>query len=206
MAIKDTSDELKPVVVTADLPGATAGSVRSGKDYLALGIATCGVGYLPLAPGTWGSLVGIGLYLLVRGAAMRLFFALGGIRNFNLLHVYYGVIVVELVVVSAVALAGIWAGSRTESLSRKKDPGKVVIDEVVGQFIALIPVPFVLGTAWWTAILAFVLFRFFDIVKPYPARSFEALKGGLGIMADDVVAGLYAAICVALAVTVSWFV
>ena len=51
-------------------------------------------------------------------------------------------------------------------MSGKKDPGKVVIDEVAGQFIALIPVPFVLETSWWTAILAFILFRFFDIVKP----------------------------------------
>jgi phosphatidylglycerophosphatase A len=103
-------------------------------------------------------------------------------------------------------LIGIWAGSRTEKLSARKDPGKVVIDEVVGQFIALIPVPFVLGAAWWTAILAFILFRFFDIVKPYPARRFESLEAGLGIMADDVVAGVYAAIVVALAVVISWFI
>lgn len=179
---------------------------RTGKDYVALAIATCGVGYLPLAPGTWGSLVGIGLYMLVRGAAMALFFSLGAQRNLNLGHVYYGVIVFELVAVSAVALVGVWAGSRTERLSSKKDPGKVVIDEVVGQFIALLPVPFVLEAAWWTALLAFILFRFFDIVKPYPARRLESLPAGLGIMADDVVAGIYAGICVAVAVVISWFI
>ena len=178
---------------------------RTAKDYLALAIATCGVGYLPLAPGTWGSLVGIGVYVLVRGAAMKFFFTAGAGRNFNLLHIYYGVIAFELVAVFAIALVGTWAATRTERLSARKDPGKVVIDEVAGQFIALIPVPFVLGAAWWTAILAFVLFRFFDIVKPYPARRLESLEGGLGIMADDVVAGVYAAIVVAVAVVISWF-
>ena len=178
---------------------------RTAKDYLALAIATCGVGYLPLAPGTWGSLVGIGVYVLVRGAAMKFFFTAFAGRNFNLLHIYYGVIAFELVAVFAIALVGTWAATRTERLSARKDPGKVVIDEVAGQFIALIPVPFVLGAAWWTAILAFVLFRFFDIVKPYPARRLESLEGGLGIMADDVVAGVYAAIVVAVAVVISWF-
>jgi phosphatidylglycerophosphatase A len=206
MAVKESSDEMNPTVVT----GATAiqqpRSARSLKDYVALAIATCGVGYLPLAPGTWGSLVGIGLYLLVRGVSMKLFFGVAAERNFNLLNVYYGVIAFELVVVFAVALAGTWAASRTEKLSAKKDPSKVVVDEVVGQFIALMPVPFVLGAAWWAAILAFILFRFFDIVKPYPARKLESLHGGLGIMADDVVAGVYAAIVVAVAVVISWFI
>jgi len=206
MAIKESSDELNPPVVTTDAVVAKVRITRTRKDYLALAIATCGVGYLPLAPGTWGSLVGIGVYLLVRGAAMKLFFDAGAGRNFNLLHVYYGVIAIELVAIFAISLAGTWAASRTEKLSGKKDPGKVVIDEVAGQFIALIPVPFVLGTAWWTAILAFILFRFFDIVKPYPARRLESLEAGLGIMADDIVAGVYAAIVVALAVVISWFV
>jgi phosphatidylglycerophosphatase A len=206
MAIKESSDELNPAVVTTVAVVAKARITRTAKDYLALAIATCGVGYLPLAPGTWGSLVGIGVYALVRGAAMKFFFDAGVGRNFNLFHVYYGVIAIELVAVFAISLAGTWAASRTEKLSGKKDPGKVVIDEVAGQFIALIPVPFILGTAWWTAILAFILFRFFDIVKPYPARRLESLEAGLGIMADDIVAGVYAAIVVALAVVISWFV
>jgi phosphatidylglycerophosphatase A len=205
MVIKESSDELNPTVITAGQVTQPR-AVRSAKDYFALAIATCGVGYLPRAPGTWGSLVGVGVYALVRGAAMTVFFGIDPRRNFNLLHVYYGVIAFELVVVSALALIGIWAASRTEKLSATKDPGIVVIDEVVGQFIALIPVPFVLGAAWWTAILAFILFRFFDIVKPYPARKFESLHGGLGIMADDVVAGVYAGIVVAVAVVISWFI
>jgi phosphatidylglycerophosphatase A len=205
MIVKESSDELNPPVVAVAPSLPIPRTARSTKDYLALAVATCGVGYLPLAPGTWGSLVGIGVYALVRGAAMKFFFEAGPSRNFNLLHVYYGVVAVELAVVVIVTLAGIWAASRTEELSGRKDPSKVVIDEVAGQFIALIPVPFVLGTAWWSAILAFILFRFFDIVKPYPARRLESLESGLGIMADDVVAGIYAAVGVALAVVISWF-
>ena len=204
METKESSKEMNPLMVT---PKEVAQqSTRSAKDYLALAIATCGVGYLPLAPGTWGSLVGIVVYALVRGAAMQFFFGVDPRRNFTLLHVYYGVIAVELAAFVVITLVGIWAASRTERLSGKKDPGKVVIDEVAGQFIALIPVPFLVGTAWWTAILAFILFRFFDIVKPYPARRLESLEAGLGIMADDVVAGVYAATVVALAVVISWFI
>ncbi len=205
MAIKESSDELNASVELAADQIAQRRN-RTVGDYLALSIATCGVGYLPLAPGTLGSLVGIGVYLLVRGALMKVFFGLGVQHNFNLLHISYGVIAFELVIILAIALAGIWAASRTEKLSGRKDPGKVVIDEVVGQFIALVPVPFVLGTAWWAAILAFILFRIFDIVKPYPARRLESLPSGLGIMADDVVAGVYAAMVVAVAVVISWFI
>jgi phosphatidylglycerophosphatase A len=206
MAIKESSDELNPPIVTAAAIVPTARSARSAKDYLALTIATCGVGYLPLAPGTWGSLVGIGVFALVRGASMKLMFDAAAGRNFNLLHVYYGVLAVELVAIVVITLAGIWAASRTEKLSGRKDPGKVVIDEVAGQCIALMPVPYLLGTAWWSAILAFILFRFFDIVKPYPARKLESLEAGLGIMADDIVAGVYAATIVAVAVVISWFI
>jgi phosphatidylglycerophosphatase A len=203
--IKESSDELNPPVIAASAAVASPRPARSAKDYLALAIATCGVGYLPLAPGTWGSLVGIVLYMGVRGLAMKVFFEEAAGRNFNLLHVYYGVIAFELVAVVAISLVGIWAASHVERLSARKDPGKVVIDEVAGQFIALIPVPFVLEAAWWTAILAFILFRFFDIVKPYPARRLESLPGGLGIMFDDIIAGVYAALGVMLAVCASWF-
>jgi phosphatidylglycerophosphatase A len=206
MAVKESSDELNPTVTTADEAIAVPRAAHSAKDYLALVIATCGVGYLPLAPGTWGSLVGVGVYVLVRGVAMKLFFGAAAGRHFTLLHVYYGVVAFELAVVVMITLFGIWAASRTEKLSGRKDPSKVVIDEVAGQFIALMPVPFVLGAAWWPVILAFVLFRIFDIVKPYPARRFESLHGGLGIMADDVVAGVYAAVLVAVAVVASWFI
>ena len=206
MAIKESSDELNPPVIAASPALTTTRPARSAKDYLALAIATCGVGYLPLAPGTWGSLVGIGVYALVRGASIKLFFGVASPSSHNLLQVYYVVLAIELLAVVALALVGTWAASRTEKLSGKKDPGKVVVDEVVGQFIALLPVPFFLDPAWWAVILAFILFRFFDIVKPYPARRLESLEGGLGVMGDDLIAGVYAALGVMVAVCASWFV
>jgi phosphatidylglycerophosphatase A len=112
----------------------------------------------------------------------------------------------ELLVIIVVTLVGIWAASRVERVLRIKDPGRVVVDEVAGQLIALLPVPLMSpGWPYWL-IPAFALFRFFDIVKPYPARKLESLHGGLGIMLDDVVAGVYAAIVVALAVVASWYI
>ena len=91
--------------------------------------------------------------------------------------------------------AGIWAASRTERILRLKDPGKVVVDEVAGQMIALLPLSVFAVTArgFWIMV-SFTLFRLFDIFKPYPARKFESLRSGLGIMADDLVAGVYAAL------------
>src|SRR6185503_6964686 len=203
MAIKESSDELNPTVITAGQITPQR-AVRSAKDYLALAIATCGVGYLPLAPGTWGSLVGIGVYAVVRGIGLKVMFDAAAARNLTLLHVYSVTLMLELLAAIIITFIGIWAASRTEKLAGRKDPSKVVIDEVAGQFIALLPVPFLINEAWWAAILAFVFFRFFDIVKPYPARKFESLESGLGIMADDIVAGIYAAIVVAIAVTISW--
>ncbi|HEV7473525.1 MAG TPA: phosphatidylglycerophosphatase A [Pyrinomonadaceae bacterium] len=173
-------------------------------DYLALAIATCGVGYLPLAPGTWGSLVGVALFVEVHSFLIHELSRVMVQHDLDPVDLFYGVLVFESLVVIAIALAGTWAASRTERISGKKDPGKVVIDEVVGQFIALMPLA--LRPRWAMVILAFILFRFFDIVKPYPARRFESLHGGLGIMADDVVAGMYAAVFVAVAVVISWFV
>jgi phosphatidylglycerophosphatase A len=88
-------------------------------------------------------------------------------------------------------VVGVWASSRTCRISGLKDPQKVVIDEVSGQLIALVPVA--LSPAHVPVIAAFALFRLFDIFKPYPIRKLESLPGGLGVMADDALAGLYAA-------------
>ena len=206
MVIKESSDELNPTQVASAAAVPAPRPSRSPKDYLAIAIATCGVGYLPLAPGTWGSLVGVVVYAAVRGAGIKLFFYLGIRAEVNLLPVYYGVILLELLFVVGLLLIGTWAASQTEKFSKTKDPRIVVIDEVAGQFIALLPVPFLTDPAWWAAIVAFVLFRFFDIVKPYPARRLEDIKGGLGIMADDLVAGVYAGIGVMLIVCISWFI
>ena len=206
MSVKESSDELNPPQVASAAAVPATRPVRSPKDYLALAIATCGVGYLPLAPGTWGSLVGIVVYAGVRAAAINLFFELGIRAEVNLLPVYYGVLLVELLFAVALSLVGTWAASQTEKFSKIKDPRIVVIDEVAGQYIALLPVPFLFDPAWWSIIVAFVLFRFFDIVKPYPARKLEDIKGGLGVMADDLIAGVYAGIGVMLIVCISWFI
>ncbi len=166
MVIKESSDELNPTDIVSDVELPSSRTAHTVKDYLALGIATCGVGYLPLAPGTWGSLVGIGVYVLVRGALMKMLFGVGARFQLNLFHLFYSVVALELFVIFLIGVAGTWAASRTEKLSGKKDPGKVVIDEVVGQFIALIPVPFVLQSAWWSAILAFFpLFRHYEAIS-----------------------------------------
>jgi phosphatidylglycerophosphatase A len=148
-------------------------------DYLALSIATCGVGYLPLAPGTFGSLVGLGIFLL-----------------FARLTTGAPLVAVVLALIVAVTLAGIWAGTRIEQLSGRKDPGKVVVDEVAGQLIALFPLTIFAHWSTGLVILSFILFRFFDIVKPYPANRLQELDGGVGIMFDDLVAGVYGAVVV----------
>jgi phosphatidylglycerophosphatase A len=193
MAIKESSDELNPPVITSQSVLTLPHPAHSPKDYIALIIATCGVGFLPLAPGTWGSLIGLGLHAGLRGVLLTTLTPVAGRGNLS-----YAVVTGELVAVACIALIGIWAGSRTERLSGKKDPGKVVIDEVAGQVLALTAMP--LAGPSWTIVLAFVAFRFFDIVKPYPARRLESLESGLGIMADDIVAGAYAALAVAVVV------
>ena len=148
-------------------------------DYLALSIATCGVGYLPLMPGTFGSLLAVGIFFLFAKIAT-------------------GSLLVALVLVSILVsiVAGIWAGTRTEQLLGRKDPGRIVVDEVAGQFIALFPIT--LFTRWSTTavIVSLILFRFFDIVKPYPANRLQDLNGGAGVMFDDLVAGVYAGVIV----------
>lgn len=194
MAIKESSDELNPPVIAADSALATPRPARSGKDYLALAIATCGVGYLPLAPGTWGSLVGIGLYLGLQSLILPFIRGVTRVNSVIFISPWSLFLAAELALITLITLAGIWAASRTEKLSGRKDPSKVVIDEVAGQLIALLPIVPRLDPGWMSIIVAFVLFRLFDIVKPYPARRLEKLESGLGIMSDDVVAGAYAAV------------
>ena len=87
-----------------------------------------------------------------------------------------------------VFLAGVWASARYAARRGQSDPGAVVVDEVVGQWLAILPVA--ADPRYY--VLAFVLFRLFDIAKPWPCRRLERLHGGMGIMADDVVAGVYA--------------
>jgi phosphatidylglycerophosphatase A len=133
---------------------------------LAVAIATVGgAGYVPVAPGTVGSAVGILVYFLTMHWP-----AIG-----------------QITLVAVVSVVGIVASTRAAVALGGKDPGAVVIDEVAGQLVTLL----LTGVAWPGAIAGFLLFRILDIVKPWPAQRFEALPGGLGIMADDLMAGVY---------------
>lgn len=192
MPVKESSDELNPAVPIA-VDEVAPKIKRTATDYLALVIATCGVGYFPIAPGTMGSLVGVGLYLTLWAAVYSVLETNALARRVTLLHVWTPQMAFMLVVIFLVTMAGIWAATRAERLFRKEDPSEVVIDEVAGQMIALLSGPFWVHT-WWSVLTAFLLFRAFDIWKPYPIRQLENLETGLGIMADDLAAGAYALI------------
>jgi len=159
------------------------------KPHAALALATSlGLGYIPLAPGTWGSLAGLLIYrVLISRWALTL-----PASNVTLANVIGRNAALAAAVALLLAIVGVWAADRAAKFLQKKDPGCVVIDEVSGQFLtyllALVPVN------WKYLVLGFILFRVFDIWKPTPARQAESLAGGLGIMADDWVAGIYAAI------------
>lgn len=139
----------------------------------AVWVATCGgAGYFPVAPGTAGSLVGLGLVVV---AALLPF----GRWEYSA--------VLGAATCAAFAL-GVWAAGQAEKFFGRVDPGQVVIDEVVGQMIAFLAKP---PGGWPWLVAGFILFRAFDIMKPFPARQAERAPGGWGIMLDDVVAGLY---------------
>jgi phosphatidylglycerophosphatase A len=189
--VKESSDELNPSVVTTAFIG-RASRRRSVSDYVALAIATCGVGFIPLAPGTWGSAFGVCIYLLVRAF---------GFRPAGQMMLVVGVdaallTTFLLLVIIVISLAGTWAATRTEAILGRKDPGIVVVDEVAGQLIAFLFIPW--DSPAWLIVAGFILFRVFDIWKPYPIRRLESLESGLGIMADDVLAGVYAATLMSL--------
>lgn len=190
MTTKESSAELN-----SDCAASAEGSRkrRTPADYLALAIATCGVGYFPIAPGTLGALVGMVLYLALWAGADSVLSSLALAKRLNLMYVWTPQMTFMLMAIFLVTMAGIWAASRAEKLLRKKDPSAVVVDEVAGQMIALLSGPFWIHT-WWSIFTAFLLFRVFDIWKPYPIRRLERLESGLGIMADDVLAGIYALI------------
>lgn len=155
---------------------------------LSLLIATCfGLGYLPPLPGTWASLVGLILYWGLRRIATlsRPFSGLGP------LHIYPSIILL-FVVPLVIALVGVWAASRVEKYAGLKDPQLVVIDEVSGQLFTYL---FAFAPPNWEyLLLGLILFRGFDIRKPSLARQAETLPRGWGIMADDWVAAVYAAV------------
>lgn len=133
----------------------------------------CGVGYLPWAPGTWGSLFALPLCFLLSRLEASLYW---------------------MVLLAIVALAIVAAGAAEKILDRK-DPGVVVIDEVAGMLVTMIGAPPTLAAYG----AGFLLFRFFDIVKPFPVRWADRhLNGGVGIVLDDLLAGVYALLCLQL--------
>ena len=129
-----------------------------------------GSGFSPFAPGTAGALVAVIIWTV-------LFYVI----PFNVL-----LVVTSLLIVLFTA-AGIWSADKLES-EWGKDPSKVVVVEMVGVWIALLAVP--VGNVWYI-LFAFLLFRFFDIFKPLGIRKMEQLEGGIGVMADDILAGIY---------------
>lgn len=135
---------------------------------LAVFLATAGyAGYFPIAPGTVGSAIGLLVYGLVWWTQS---------------------VAVEVSVIVILFAVGVWAGTSAERYFGGIDPGPIVLDEVVGMLITLAFIP-----VGWTGIVAgFVLFRIFDVLKPFPAARLEKLHGGLGVMADDAVAAVYA--------------
>ncbi|MFI5329264.1 MAG: phosphatidylglycerophosphatase A [Candidatus Rokuibacteriota bacterium] len=128
-----------------------------------------GAGYAPVASGTVGSFVTVLAIWLLPLTPLR--------------------ILVALVVVT---LIGTWSGSRVERVLGTKDPGVIVIDEVAGMLLSVILLPPTIPVL----VTAFLLFRLFDIWKPFPARESQALTGGVGVMVDDLIAGLYALVLV----------
>jgi phosphatidylglycerophosphatase A len=171
-------------------------------DYLSLAVTTFGVGYLPLAPGTWGSMVGVAIYLGVSWLVVT--FALGFSIHISALGwepFTSWVHAIILTVFLLFTLLGVWASGRSTELFGDLDPSKAVVDEVIGQLIVFLFVPFGIG---WPFILAgFLLFRLFDIWKPYPIDSLQVLPGGIGVCADDILAGVYGGICLAVIYAVS---
>jgi phosphatidylglycerophosphatase A len=197
---KETSDSLShPIVEPAHI--VVPERRRTAADYVALALATCGVGLIPLAPGTWGSAVGVGVYLLLLRGAERGFDS-AVVRGLDLSPQTFPVVLntVLILAIFLVSFVGTWAATRAEKLLGKKDPGAVVVDEVAGQLVTFLFVPWLAGG--WTVFAGFIAFRVFDIWKPYPVRRLEGLGGGLGIMADDLLAGFYAAAAMSLLVTI----
>lgn len=143
---------------------------------LAVFLATVGYcGYFPIAPGTVGSAAGLIVYALVWWTQSP---------------------VLEVGLIVGLFAVGVWAGTVAERYFGGIDPGPIVLDEVVGMLITLAFIPVGLSGA----IAGFVLFRIFDVIKPFPAGRFERLHGGLGVMADDAMAAVYANLSLRLAI------
>jgi len=129
---------------------------------------------MPIAPGTWGSMPAVAIFLV--------------------LHYYYPpAIICGTVIAAAMVISSIFCllwGGEAEKLENKKDPRWIVIDEFAGQCVALLPIAVINRMVYPAAIAAFIFFRIFDVLKPSPIRECELLDGACGILGDDIVAGL----------------
>lgn len=133
---------------------------------VAIFVASAGyVGFAPIAPGTWGAALGLALHVAIRWTGSQW---------------------LELLVVAMIFAAGLWSAGHVER-ELGKDPAAVVVDEVLGMLLTLA----LLDVTVAGAVTGFVIFRVLDIIKPFPAARFEHIKGGMGVMLDDVMAGLY---------------
>lgn len=152
-------------------------------------IASCfGLGWLPIAPGTWGSLPPVVAFGLMLGL---------GVPGF-----------VNTLVMAAFVVAGsvacVLCTPAVSALTGKSDPGEVVVDEVAGQAVTLMAMPLMLSVnlsltqGCFVTVLGFLLFRAFDITKPWPIRRLERLPAGWGVLADDLLAGAFAAVALVL--------
>lgn len=153
-----------------------------------------GIGRAPFAPGTCGAAVGLPLAVATGAAAAWLAARIPGVPAFA----------AEAAIVAAICLAGVPVCTRaTAILGRGKDPGAIVLDEVAAMAVTLLVVP---PSARTPAVLAvaFLLFRVFDVLKPFPCDRCERLPAGLGIMADDWAAAAYAAACLAFVRWQGW--
>jgi phosphatidylglycerophosphatase A len=148
-----------------------------------------GFGKIPGAPGTWGSLAGAGcFYSLINPlstTAVLVLWPWPWIFNWA----YW-------LVLAAIFFLGVWVSTRMEEMLKQRDPSCVVIDEVCGVGVAMLGIPL----QWPYIIMAVILFRIFDIWKPFPIRKTEKLPGGWGIMTDDLLAGLYANVWIQIGV------
>jgi phosphatidylglycerophosphatase A len=140
---------------------------------LALLVATVmGVGYAPFAPGTFGTAAGLLLWAVLPTAPA-----------------------VQALAILALFAVGSWSGSVAERHFGRTDPGQVVVDEVMGMLITLFMIP----VGWWGAVAGFLIFRLADVLKPFPANRLERLPGGVGVMADDAMAAVYANVALRVA-------
>ena len=167
-------------------------------DRLGYAIATgFGAGHAPVAPGTFGAAEGV-----------VLFFIVNAVVNQRLMLAAAWSLALFVVVNVALYALGVWASDRAIAATGLKDPSVAVIDEVSGQLIAMTPLVAYPALAGYPSLagvaVSFLLFRAFDIFKPYPIRRLERLRGGLGVMSDDALAGVYAAALTWLALYLNW--